>query len=153
MHLYIVTRGIIEASAKFIKELSAKYIPMPFYDKKTGKATNVATVIHVRPIQLWEIVFPKEQLDTVLTTIFPANEGKSNNKKAERIFKWIRRFLPMRNIPKTWKTDKKMIVCGDGVDRIALGIKDDVMMDFPRTPEQLASIGLDPKKKYESESL
>ncbi len=153
MHLYMITRGIKHASERFINELSAKYVPLPFYDKKTGKATNVASQIHVRPIQLFAALFPKEQLDTVLTTMFPANEGKSNNKAAERIFKWIRMFLPMRNIPKTWKTDKKMLVGGDGVDRIALGIKDDVMMDFPRTPEQLASIGLDPKKKYESESL
>lgn len=153
MHLYIITRGIKEASEKFIKELSSKYVPMPFTNKKTGKKTNVATVVHVRPIQLYEVVFPKEQLDTMLTTIFPTNEGKSNNKKAEKIFKWIRRFLPMRNIPETWDTSKKMLVAGEGVDRIALGIKDDVMMDFPRTPEQLKGIGLDPKGKYESESL
>ena len=149
----MITRGIKEASEKFIKELSSKYVTLPMTNKKNGKIKDVATVIHIRPIQLWEVVFPKEHRDTLLTTLFPDNKGKSNNKGAERIFEWIRRFLPMKPIPKEWDMSKKYMVDGEGVDRIALGIKEDAIGDYKKSSEVLEKLKLDPKGDYECEAL
>ena len=149
----MITRGILDASTKFIRELSGKYVSVPFRNKKNEKIVNVPTPIHVRPIQLWEIVIPKESKDIVMTTLFPTTTD-SNNKGTRMIMNILKKFLPIKPVPKKWDNSKTMLVQGDGVERICLGIKDDVMMDFTgRNDNQMKSIGLDPKGDWESEAL
>lgn len=153
MHLIIGTRGNKESVELFIKELGSQYVSLPFTNKKTRKIVNVAQPIHVRPFQLWEIIFPKEQRDAVLTTLFPEKTTIPDHPKFQRLYKWILRFLPLKKIPKDWDTKSKLYVNRNDVEIVGLGIKDDETMDFKRPDNQMKSIGLDPKEEWEYEGL
>lgn len=155
MHLIIGTRGNKESVELFIKELSSKYMPLPFYNKRTREVTNVAQGIHVRPFQLWEIIFPKEQKDVVLTTIFPGGikETKIQKQGFKWIYNWILKFLPLKKIEE-WDMSKKVHVAHEAVECIGFGLMDDEMIDFTdRSDSQMKKIGLDPKEEYEFEGL
>ncbi len=153
MHLLIGTRGNQESVDLFIKELSSKYMNLPFYDKKTGKSVNVVNAVHVRPFQLWEIIFPKEQKDLILTTIFTDKNTGVANPKFKRIYKWICKFLPFQKMPEDWDDSRHFPIQKANIEIIGIGMKDDRMMDFKATDAQMKSIGLDPKKEWEYEGL
>lgn len=154
MHLIIGTRGNQESVELFIKELSSKYVPVPFRNKKTDKIVNVAQGIHVRPFQLWEIIFPKEQRDLVLSTIFSNKNTKVSNPKFRKLYKWLLKLLPFKKMPEDWDDSKHLMVMRNDVEIVGLGMLDDKMADFTgRTDAQMKSIGLDPKAEWEFESL
>lgn len=137
-----------------INELSAKYLDLPMTNKKNGKVTNTKSQVQVRPLEIYEIAFPKEYLDVMMTTLFPDTKGKSAVKRFQFIVNMVKKAIGLKPIPKEWDTKQKLLVGGhEGVEVIGIGIKDDRVHEFKRTPEQLKSIGLDPKGDYESEAL
>lgn len=157
MHIYMITRGIKNAVDVFINQLSAKYLHLPMKNKKTGKIYNIPAQVSVRPVQFWEVVFPKEQLDVILTTLFPDGiTGPNHTKPAQKFQKFVnilRRFMKLKPIPKDWKKDKKMLVMGEAVERIAVGIKDDLTLDYVRPKEVYEKLGLPKNGNFESEGL
>lgn len=154
MHLIIATRGNKESVELFIKELSSKYLNIPFHNKKTGETVNVANAIHVRPFQLWEIIFPEGDKDLVLTTIFPDKGVLPDNPKFQKWYKRLLKFLPLKEVPKDWDNSRHLMVEGRDVEVVGLGMKDDRVGPFEgRSDKQMKSIGLDPKGKWEYEQL
>jgi len=154
MHIIIGTRGNKESVDLFIKEMSSKYMNLPFRNKKTGKIVNVAQAVHVRPFQMWEIIFPKEVRDIMLTTLFPDGKVQPNDPKFRRVYNWILKFLPFKKIPKKWDNSKHFYVVRNDVEIVGLGMKDDPTGEFKgRSDEQMKSIGLNPKTKWEYEML
>jgi len=150
----IATRGNKESVELFIKELSSKYLQLPMTNKKNGKVVNTVNAIHVRPFQLWEIIFPKDDRDAVLTTLFPDGNPVENHGWKKNLMMWfLNKFLPFYKIPKKWDTKKFMHVCRNDVEIAGLGLKDDEMQPFKRSPEQMKSIGLDPNGDWEFEGL
>ena len=156
MHLLIGTRGNKESVELFIKELSSKYMPLSFTNKKNGKVVQVAQPIHVRPLQLWEIIFPKEQRDVVLTTLFPNKVTCSDYKPFRTLRKLFFKLMPfchLKKIPKDWNTKNKFYVEHKDVGIMGICMKDDKTQGFKRSPEAMKSIGLDPKGDWEFEAL
>ena len=156
MHIFIGTRGNKENVELFIKELSSKYLNIPFYNKKTKKTVNVANPIHVRPFQIWEIICPKEERYLVMATIFHNKDVLPDQPSFRRIYKWILRLLPkcIKKIPDDWDNSKRLTVNNDAVETVGLGIMDDRIGKFTgRSDEQMKAIGLDPKGDWEYESL
>lgn len=151
--MLIGTRGQKEAIDLFIKELSSKYVPLPIKNIKTGKIINVANPIHVRPMQIWDIVFPKECLDVVLNTIFPEKSVHPDHPKFRKWYNWLLRLLPLKEIPTDWKDDVKLSVNVNSTERVGFGIKEDNTEPFKHTDEQMKALGLDPKEEWEFESL
>lgn len=127
MHLYMMTRGIKHEVDRFINELSAKYLPpsMITPDVDSGEKKDMYySQLQIRPIQLWEVVFPKEHLDIVLTTIFPGGDLMQHKKHAK--FVWgIRKILGAKAIPKEWDNNTKMMVHRAGLETVGIGLKDD----------------------------
>lgn len=155
MHLIIGTRGNKESVELFIKELSSKYLNIPFRNKKTGEIVNVANPIHVRPFQLWEIICPKEHRDLVLSTLFANKEAVQPDKpKFKKWYKWLIKFLPINKMPEEWDNKKHLMVNHNDVEIVGLGMMDDNMSDFTgRSDAQMKSLGLDPKAEWEFEGL
>lgn len=154
MHLIIATRGNKESVDLLIKELSSKYLSLPFRDKKTGEIVNVQNPVHVRPMQVWDIVFPKEYKDIILTTLFKKDKNIGvDNPMAKRLYKWVLKFLPFQKVPEDWDTSKFLTVENQDIEIVGLGMKEDKTEDFLRSDEQMKSIGLDPTKKWEYEGL
>lgn len=150
----IATRGNKESVDLFIKELGSKYLQLPMTNKKNGAVVNTVNPIHVRPFQLWEIIFPKEDRDLVLTTLFPEGQIREDHGWKKNLVMWfLNKFLPFYKIPEKWDTSKKLWVNKHAVEIAGLGLKDDEIQPFKRSPEQMKAIGLDVNGDWEFEGL
>jgi len=76
----------------------------------------------VRPIQFWELVFPKEHLDTVLNSI--ANPQPWGTKQRWAVAA-LRAMLKAREVPEWNKQVPKLWVFHDAVEFNPIGIRDD----------------------------
>ena len=122
MHLYFITRGIKHDSDRFIQELSAKYVPF----KYDGKDCMVQ--VAVRPIQLYECVFPKEHLNTIMNTLTNGNpENTHLGTQHKQHKKWvyaIRKILGIKPIPKI-EPAGVLPLYNQNIEIIGIGIKED----------------------------
>lgn len=124
MHLYVVTRGIKHCVDRFISDLQAQYFPFEFTDPETKKKSNIIQ-LGVRPIQLWEIVFPKESLNEVLATVIKSPpEFNSTQQKALSV---LRKLLKCKPIPEIPPNSRRRIVFDQHIECSPIGIKDDIM--------------------------
>jgi len=140
MHLYIITRGIKHDSDRFIDELRCKYLPYKFHDGK-DKLIDCSTQIGVRPIMLYEVVFPEAHKDLVMASILDPVQHKRHNKF---IFA-IRKILGVQKVGE-YKTDRKMPVYKENVEVNAIGIKTDYWTD-PKTKKRYYHPTEEQKKK------
>ena len=128
MHAYFITRGVKKFVEEFIDDLKGKWVP---YKGVAGTATEITQYnmkIGVRPIQLWEVVFPEEHKDIVLTTIFGNDAGKTQHKKHEKFLWAIRKALGAEPMPE-YKKDILMPVQKEHMEVAAIGIKKDYWID------------------------
>lgn len=84
MHIYFVTRGINHLVNRFVEDMSFQYLTYPM-TVGTGQKTNIAVQLALRPIQTWELVFPKAHLQLVMNTLWKKEacdkEGNIMNRK------------------------------------------------------------------------
>ena len=64
MHLYVIAKGIKPSLEQWQNDLLAQYMPV-----KTGKNKKGAIQLSVRPVQLFEIGFPEDQLEYVMSIV------------------------------------------------------------------------------------
>jgi hypothetical protein len=117
MHLYLLTRGIKHDVDRFITELQGKYLP---YEYEKGKIGQLQ--FSVRPVQLWEMVFPEPQLQTVLASIQPSNGFGSYNETYQAL---LRKTLGLSKIPEIVKDSLIFPIYKENIGMTALGIKPD----------------------------
>jgi len=124
MHLYMMTRGIKSVVDNYISDLQAQYY-------KYGDKGMLQ--LSVRPIQLWEVVFPQESLKEVLQTVLPYEnlQPGSNWKVTDWRSKYLaglRFALGAQKIPEMDLTDHKNILRPlrkDNITVYPIGIKPD----------------------------
>lgn len=75
MHLYVMTRGQKNKVDRYIEDLQAQWWPYP--GAGGAQAPPGWIQMGVRPLQMWELVFPKEELPSVLRTVL--SQGKLND--------------------------------------------------------------------------
>lgn len=132
MHLYFAIRGNKMWQDQFIKELEGKFLPIKLKVDKDGKPDNngkesdMFVQIGVRPVQLFEIAFPKEQKDVVLNTILGQQAIRPQYKSWEKYLKVLRKIIGLKPIPEYDKT-KFMPITKQNLDILGLGIKEDEM--------------------------
>jgi len=129
--LIVFLRGEYRLVDRFVEELSAKYLPFT-YQKHDGKdfiegtkqEYTIPVSVRYLPLGAWEIVFPIEHTDLVLTTVL----GKKGTNSS---FEWINKYLwPLRKamglgrIP-DYKDELKLPISDDGVHVIPIGFKKD----------------------------
>ena len=144
MHLYILARGIKHEFDRFVNELSAKYLPMMWKGKKDENKKLYNMQVSVRPIQLFEVVFPKEHEEEMVRLM----EASKNSGFAQHQKGYEKLLFPLRKALKAKKLDKKLrdkinksprksqIACRkQGVQTIIIGRKDDEIK--PDQGEQL----------------
>jgi len=119
MHIYLITRGIKSDVDRFINDLRGKYLPF-----KDALNRNLMVQTAVRPIQFWEIVFPKEHRDIMLTTIFDKNLGKTQHSKHQKWLWALRKVLGADPIPE-YKTDQFLPIYKQNIEMVGVGIKED----------------------------
>lgn len=123
MESLFITRGHIDDTEKFIRNLRSLWLPFKYQGHEFVE-------MNVKPILLWNIAYPKEYHDTVINTLMNGNyEGnqKMLNEKYKGIKKFIwglRKVLGLKPITKP-KTNKRFIVWSGNVEVFPIGIKDD----------------------------
>jgi len=80
--------------------------------------------VSVRPIQLWEIVFPKEHRDVMLKTILSGGTGETQHKKHRKWVTLLRKVLGIEKIPK-YESEKCLPVYKEDIEIVGVGIKED----------------------------
>ena len=120
MHILFGMRGIKHRGDEFIKQLSCQYLPFKH------KGQNSSLQVRVSPIQLYDVSFPKEHKDILLTTLFPGQEkGRPIHKRYEKVVWALRKIFGLEPIPETWDTSRKLPCHPEDTEMIALGLKED----------------------------
>lgn len=135
MHLIVGIRGIKHDFDRFISDLSGKYLPYKFYNPETKQLQEGHVQVSVRPIQLFEIVFPEESKDIILTTIFPNHTkgGHYGNAATER-YKWIlnkiRKLIGIEEMPEDFDKSQTIPLWNKNIEVVGIGIKKDVRNEY-----------------------
>lgn len=117
MHLYLMTRGIKHCVDWFIRDLQAQYFPY-------GEPGNYVQ-LSVRPVQLWEVVFPKEAFNEVCGTILNSTE---NRKDIGLPMAALRKALGAKKLPKLDFTKlPKRLIYKDFVATYPIGYRPDAI--------------------------
>ena len=120
MHLFLLTRGIKHCIDRYINDCQAQYYNMPNW--KGGNIVQMG----VRPIQLWEFVFPKEALQEVLPTVIKCPRPESEMSFAQKnVMKMFRKLLTAKPIPEYDINGKRRIVYNEHIEVTPIGIKED----------------------------
>lgn len=117
MHLYILTRGVKHDVDRFIDEIRCKYVPFKY------KGADHCIQVGVRPIQLWEVVFPEEHLQVMMATM--GGELKTQHKKHEKFLFALRKILGVEPMPEFVKGTPAMPCYNANVEVSGIGIKKD----------------------------
>ena len=126
MHGYIITRGVKHEVDRMINELSAKYLPYKFEGKKKFVQMGV------RPMQIWELVFPEDQLNTIMWTLWKTKPSQDSNKIAI-MSAGLRKVLGAKPYPEIeWPDEKKRIILpvhNEFIGILPIGIRKDHYKD------------------------
>ena len=127
MHLYCITRGLKSAIDEFINQLQGQYLPFEVKEGAAGlKKGKYNVQVQVRPIQMWEIVFPREHKDIKLATDLGEDAGTPHHSKFKKFVWGLRKVLGVKPIP---KYDSKLkLPCTAArkhTEFVGIGIKED----------------------------
>lgn len=95
MHLYLMTRGHEDEVRKYIDHLKAQYFLWPNIH---GPGKHDHMQLGVRPIQLWEITFPRDSLPQVLKCATHLNTPVKDWRAG--FFNSLRMAMRLKKIPK-----------------------------------------------------
>lgn len=135
MHLYVLGRGINDELKRWENDLSAIFLPWEFMHK--GKKTKGKIRFAIRPVQLYEMVFPEEQLDNVMSAVVGKPNGENipgSTKNGETYIKYkilnklkrtLGKVLGLKPTPKRWKYNPRMQIINRAVGVHPIGIKKD----------------------------
>jgi len=117
--------GRLECVEETLNDIKAQKYQYPLIspDGKEKAYIWMKGQLRVLPFGFYEHIFPREQLDVVLSTLIDKRtEGRYNLSKAKLSI--IRKALHAKKIPE-FKTDRKLIWTMDNVHMIVLGIRED----------------------------
>ena len=98
-----------------------------------GKLQDGMLQVRVSPVQMWDVSFPVEYKDAMLTTIFGTDSklaGDPINKRHKKYASMLRLGLGVNKIPKDYNTSKRL-ACDSPTDMeiVGIGMKDDYYVD------------------------
>ena len=130
MHLYFATRGINQQVDIWKMFMQTQMFPWKRTNLKTKKEETTFVQGSLRPVQLWEYVFPEESLQEVLAMMnLQGNEGAPTGLSSAKMA-MIRKALQCKPIPKLEEIERNRFVNCDGVSIHPIGIKKDRRIDW-----------------------
>lgn len=114
------------------KWIGQMILPMQVTNKK-GKKVIIGMPCYLRPFRMYDLVFPRENLDVVLNTLDPKDSvSLCDYKGGKKLFgtqiKWLRRLMKLKKIPKADKSKGMVAMPGElfkNLRIVGLGIKED----------------------------
>jgi len=129
MHLLVCVRGIKHEVDKFVTELQGQVLPMnhKFLAEPANPDGKGLAQFHVRPIQLYEFVFPEPCLPEVMNFIKPYPFSGMAKLFADQVRNQIGydELPKLDDIPKPKFT---MLVDKGHIDIIGIGVKKDIYL-------------------------
>src|SRR3990167_10644419 len=127
MHLYIATRGQKHLVETYMNNLQAIMLP---YEPSPHKNGNSLLQIGVRPLQLWEIAFPEQHLNSVLTSLGGSEFRTEDKRWMPSLIGYLLKLkiiLGLKDIPKDYDKSKAFAVPNrdPAIDIKYIGIKKD----------------------------
>ena len=119
-----MSRGIKQKRDIFVTQMQSQYFPWTRVNKETGKEETTFIQGALRPVELWEYVFPEESLPQVLAMLNMQNLPSANYIPDTKIA-MIRRMLKCGKIPKIPTAERQHIVTDEGMSLAGIGIKKD----------------------------
>ena len=119
MHLNIITRGERICTQRMMEQLSSNFFPW----KKGGKIDHVQ--LSVRPVQMWELVFPKESMDVVLRSLWTEEQFKDFPGRFKTQLNLTRRAMKLKKIDPPVFPGPMRIISNDFVATYPVGMKED----------------------------
>lgn len=126
----MVTRGIKHCVDRFVNDMSAQYFPINYRGDPNGWVQ-----LAMRPVQLWEVVFPKPSLQTVLRTIWENDEQATTRSELKWPFKAFKKVMKLKSIPPIDTKVPKRIVFKDTMATYPIGLRDDNYQDDGTTED------------------
>lgn len=126
MHLYMITRGQKDKVDQYINDLNAQFFTYQATPHKNQPPMMLQ--LGVRPIQFWEIAFPKEHLNEVLATINGAEFDINDKRWFVKIASWMlkfRKLIGLKPIPKIPPKTQRRAIRDIDIDKKLIGLKDD----------------------------
>lgn len=120
MQLIIATRGIKHDVDRFIGLLQGVWLPFQYQDR------TMSLQVGVRPVQLWELAFPKEHLQLMLRTLWDEEITRRAGFKTPLAL--LRKALKLKKIPdidKSIQPPLKMPIYKQNVGIHPIGLHED----------------------------
>ena len=132
MHLMFMTRGVQHAVDIWKTQMQSQYFPWSRKDLKTGNWETLAVQGALRPIQLWEYIFPEPELNSVLGMLEIKPKGITEPAALNK-YAWVLRkglgFDPIPDDIPPLTPDKQKIVYHQNIHFFPIGIKKDIIED------------------------
>ena len=130
MHLYFISRGIKHERDLFVTTLQSQFWPWKRTNLKTGKEEMTLVQGSLRPVELWEYVFPEEHLPQVMamTQMAPGMANSVDLLGAKAAF--LRKSIGCKKIPKFDIPEVNRIINIRGMSLTPIGIKKDEFRDM-----------------------
>lgn len=121
MHVAFILYGKRECVERLLRDMEAQKHLLPMIKNGKQKALWIDAQVRIMPFGVVEYVFPKEDLDIVLSTLnfnskVPYGMGKA--------IYFLRKFLRYKKAPK-YNDDKKYLWVRDNVSILPIGIRYD----------------------------
>ena len=140
MHKYVFTRGGLNHTKKWENDLVAQHLPFELKDKK-GKITKFLAEIQLRPINLYEIIYPEACEKEMMGILKPSHTAEPRMVKA---IKWLSKFLKLEKPSDDWKP--YAVPPGVGVSVFVIGNKKDKLNWDPKKSNDVFDLGLKPQE-------
>lgn len=125
MHLYFMTRGVKHVRDMFVTQMQSQFFKWKRKDLKTGKEVAHMVQGALRPIELWEYVFPEEHLDEVCSMLNLSKEGYWGKGKASYALPFVRSALGAKKLKSYKKVPTGRIIPREHLGVECIGIKKD----------------------------
>jgi len=127
MHLYVMARGMVDQLNRWENNLLAIKLPYVVghqHPEANNKSKDIKGLyqLGVRPVRMYEIVFPEPELNTVLNLLRP---GKSWNPKYDKYLWGVKKALGLMPIPNYILDNKFDAFHTKWIDCTAIGLRKD----------------------------
>jgi len=122
MHAVFIPYGKRSEVELLLRDMDAQKHYIPMWKGKKKKGIWIQSQVRLLPFGVYEYIFPKEDMDIVLTTL-KFNEVKYDLGIIKTTL--IKKALKVKKIPE-FKKERKYLWIKDNVNIIPLGIREDV---------------------------
>lgn len=120
-----MSRGVKHMRDVFVSHMQSQFFPRIRTNSETGEEEIDMVQGALRPVELWEYVFPEESLEDVLSMLNFQNGACPGYGLSKSKYAMLRKALKCDKIPKFPDADKKNIISLHGMGLHPIGIKKD----------------------------